>query len=145
MAMSTGGGQGGAFSDINVTPLVDVMLVLLIIFMVTAPILAQGVDVNLPAVKGEEMEAEEKKLILYVTKDKSVYLGTALLGQGDKDIPGIRMKLTMNARLQAEKELYLHADRSLRYDFVVKIMAAVKEAGVDKLGMVTDPVEEPSS
>ena len=137
MAMSTGGsGGGGAITEINVTPLVDVMLVLLIIFMVTAPMLQTGVDVNLPQAKAQTIPDDEGKLILTVTKDKRVFLGKLQIAWDD-----VEKTLKNNAKLNADKELYLHADRALLYGDVVKIMAAVKQAGVDKLGMVTDPLE----
>jgi biopolymer transport protein TolR len=137
--MSSGGGRGGAMSEINVTPLVDVMLVLLIIFMVTAPLISQGVEVDLPQTQAEPMEGTEKKLVLTLRKDGKIFLGTS----DDADIPRDQLeeKLKTNARLQADKELYLHADRSLEYGVVVDIMALVKRAGVEKLGMVTDPLE----
>ena len=135
--MSTGGsGGGGAITEINVTPLVDVMLVLLIIFMVTAPMLQTGVDVNLPQAKAQTIPDDEGKLILTVTKDKRVFLGKLQIAWDD-----VEKTLKNNAKLNADKELYLHADRNLLYGDVVKIMAAVKQAGVDKLGMVTDPLE----
>lgn len=136
MAMSSGGGQGGAITEINVTPLVDVMLVLLIIFMVTAPMLQTGVDVHLPQAKAQTIPDDEGKLILTVTKDKRVFLGKLQIPFDD-----VEKMLKNNAKLNADKELYLHADRDLLYGDVVKIMAAVKQAGVDKLGMVTDPLE----
>lgn len=133
MSMSTG---GGAMTEINVTPLVDVMLVLLIIFMVTAPMLQTGVDVNLPQAKAQTIPDDEGKLILTVTKDKRVFLGKLQIPFED-----VEKMLKNNAKLNADKELYLHADKNLLYGDVVKIMAAVKQAGVDKLGMVTDPLE----
>ncbi len=139
MGMSTGRGPRGAMSDINVTPLVDVMLVLLIIFMVTAPLITQGVPVDLPKAAAEPLEGTEKKLVLSLTKDRRIFLGK----NEDNPIPldELEAKLGANARLQRERELYLHADRALDYGFVVDVMAAVKRAGVEKLGMVTDPVE----
>jgi biopolymer transport protein TolR len=137
MAMG-GGPQGGSGSitEINVTPLVDVMLVLLIIFMVTAPMLQTGVDVNLPQAKAQTIPDDEGKLILTVTKDKRVFLGKLQIQWDD-----VEKMLKNNAKLNQDKELYLHADKDLLYGDVVKIMAAVKQAGVDKLGMVTDPLE----
>jgi biopolymer transport protein TolR len=137
MAMSSGGGSGRAVSDINVTPLVDVMLVLLIIFMVTAPLITQGVPVNLPQTKAETLPGDDKKLVLTVTADKKIYIGS----NAENAIPyeQLEEKLRANAKLQQEKELYLHADRKLDYGFVVDIMATVKRAGVETLGMVTDP------
>ncbi|MCK6544889.1 protein TolR [Myxococcota bacterium] len=138
MGMSSGGGPGRAVSDINVTPLVDVMLVLLIIFMVTAPLITQGVPVDLPQTKAEPLAGDEKKLILTLTADKRIFIGS------NQDNPiryeELETKLKTNARLQQEKELYLHADRKLEYGFVVDVMAIVRRAGVQTLGMVTDPL-----
>jgi biopolymer transport protein TolR len=139
MSMSTGssGGSGmGSLTEINVTPLVDVMLVLLIIFMVTAPMIQTGVDVNLPQAKAQTIPDDEGKLILTVTKDKRVFLGKLQIPWDD-----VEKTLKNNAKLNADHELYLHADKDLLYGDVVKIMAVVKQAGVDKLGMVTDPLE----
>ena len=137
MSMGTGSGGGRqTLSEINVTPLVDVMLVLLIIFMVTAPMLQTGVDVNLPQAKAQTIPDDEGKLILTVTKDKRVFLGKLQIPWDD-----VEKLLKNNAKLNADHELYLHADKDLLYGDVVKIMAAVKQAGVDKLGMVTDPLE----
>jgi biopolymer transport protein TolR len=137
MAMSGSGGGGGAMlTEINVTPLVDVMLVLLIIFMVTAPMLQTGVDVDLPEAKAQTIPDDEGKLILTVTKDKRMFLGKMQIPFDD-----VEKILRGNAKLNADHELYLHADKALLYGDVVKIMAAVKQAGVDKLGMVTDPLE----
>jgi biopolymer transport protein TolR len=113
-----------------------VMLVLLIIFMVTAPMLQTGVDVNLPEAKAQTIPDDEGKLILTVTKDKRVFLGKLQIPWDD-----VEKTLRSNAKLNADHELYLHADRALSYGDVVKVMAAVKQAGVDKLGMVTDPLQ----
>ncbi len=139
MGMSSGNGRGGAMSDINVTPLVDVMLVLLIIFMVTAPLITQGVKVDLPKTQAAAIEGDEKRLVLTLKADKSIYIGT----NDENPIPyeSLETKLKTNARLQANPELYLHADRTLEYGFVVDIMAIIKRAGVTKLGMVTDPMQ----
>jgi biopolymer transport protein TolR len=136
VAMGTGDSGGGMLGEINVTPLVDVMLVLLIIFMVTAPMLQTGVDVDLPDAKAQTIPDDEGKLILTLTKDKRLFLGKL-------QIPYESMEeaLKNNAKLQADQELYLHADTNLPYGEVVKVMAAVKQAGVSKLGMVTDPLE----
>ena len=123
MSMSAGSGSGGTLTEINVTPLVDVMLVLLIIFMVTAPMLQTGVDVNLPEAKAQTIPDDEGKLILTVTKDKRVFLGKLQIPWDD-----VEKTLKNNAKLNADHELYLHADRALHYGDVVKVMAAV-EAG----------------
>lgn len=137
--MHSGGGSRRAMSEINVTPLVDVMLVLLIIFMVTAPLITQGVDVELPKTRAAPLEGTEDKLVLTLTKEKSIYLGK----RRENAIPleELEAKLGANARIQQDKELYLHADRSLEYGFVVDVMATIRRAGVERLGMVTDPLD----
>jgi biopolymer transport protein TolR len=129
--------EGGMLAEINVTPLVDVMLVLLIIFMVTAPMIQQGVDVDLPEAKATTMTNDEGKLILTINKDKRVFLGKM-------EIPfaQVEEKLKANAKVQQDREVYLHADKHLEYGVVVQVMAAMKNAGVDRLGMVTDPLEQ---
>ncbi len=134
---STDSGGRRALTDINVTPLVDVMLVLLIIFMVTAPLMQSGVKIDLPKASAQQMEHAEEKLVLTITRDKKVSLG-------DTEIPfdQLEVKLSTNARLQKDKELYLHADRSLSYGQVVEIMAIAKRAGVESLGLITEPDKE---
>jgi biopolymer transport protein TolR len=135
MAFSSGGGGKSAVSDINVTPLVDVMLVLLIIFMVSAPMMQTGIDVDLPAAQAPQVTVDEEKLLLTVTKDNKVYLGR-------DEVPFDRLEPTLlaNERMQREKELYVQADETVPYGFVVKVIAIVKKAGITKLGLVTDPL-----
>jgi biopolymer transport protein TolR len=132
----TGGGRR-AMTDINVTPLVDVMLVLLIIFMVTAPLIQSGVKVDLPRASAQQMEHAEEKLVLKITRDRRIYLGDVEIHPAD-----LEAKLSTNARVQKDKELYLHADRSLNYGLVVEIMAIARRAGVESLGMITEPDKE---
>jgi biopolymer transport protein TolR len=137
MAMSMGGGrETGTLSDINVTPLVDVMLVLLIVFMVTAPMLQTGVDVQLPDAKAQTIPDDSGKLIVTMTKEKRVYIGRMEIPFAE-----VEDKLRANAKLQSDREVYLHADKSLSYGDVVKVMAAIKLAGGDKMGLITDPLE----
>ncbi len=136
MAMSGGHTPGTMLAEINVTPLVDVMLVLLIIFMITAPMLQQGVDVDLPDVKAQTIPDDEGKLVLTVTKDRRYFVGRTEVKWGE-----LRDKLKTNAKLQADKELYLHADKALPYGDVVEVMAVLKDSGIDKIGMVTDPMK----
>ena len=140
MGMSSGGNRGGAMSDINVTPLVDVMLVLLIIFMVTAPLITQGVEVELPKTKARPLDGDEKKVVLSLTKDKQIFIGTNT--EAPIPLDQLETKLKTNAKLQAEREIFLHADRSLEYGYVVDVMAIIKRAGIENLGMVTDPLQE---
>ncbi len=137
--MGMGGGKGApgrtTMSEINVTPMVDVMLVLLIIFMVTAPLIQQGVKVNLPQAKAAPVEAKEKKLVLSIDANKRVFIG-----ETEVPLAELEEKLKTNAKAQADKELYLHADREIPYGVVVEVMAAAQRAGVPNVGMITDPV-----
>ena len=136
MSSGEGGGDRSAMSEINVTPMVDVMLVLLIIFMVTAPLMQQGVEVELPQTRAQSMDVDPDLVVLTITQDKKIFLG-------ETEIPyeQIQDKLENNIKLRQDKEIYLHADRNLPYGFVVDIMAVMKNAGVENLGMVTDPVQ----
>ena len=124
-------------NEINVTPLVDVMLVLMIIFMVTAPLIQQGVKVDLPDAKAQAMPSDEKITVLTLTKDRKVFLGDEELAW-DK----LRTLLATNKKLRTDKEVYLHADRNLPYGVVVDVMDMLKDAGVSNLGMVTDPLSK---
>jgi len=136
-SMGGGGGRGrrlGGMNEINVTPLIDVMLVLLIIFMVTAPLLTTGVSVELPKAKSAPMQADDTKMMVIVTSDEHVYLGK------DEITGDVENKLKTNARLQEEKELYVQADENVKYGAVLRVMAAARSAGVEKLGMITDPL-----
>ena len=133
--MAFGRGGPGPMSEINVTPMVDVMLVLLIIFMVTAPLMQQGVKVDLPKADAPPMKAStEEKLVLTLTKD-----GKAYLGKSEIPVDRITELLSTNERLKIDKELYLHADQELPYGVVVRVMAAAKAGGAESLAMVTDP------
>jgi len=125
-------------AEINVTPLVDVMLVLLIIFMVTAPMLQMGIDVNLPRVKAKSVDVAEEKLVLTVNGAKEIFLNKTKLPLAEL---GAKLEAIFASRI--EREVYLRADRNVPYGFVVEVMAEVRKAGVDKLGMITEPPEEP--
>ncbi len=129
-------GPATALAEINVTPLVDVMLVLLIIFMVTAPMIEQGVDINLPKTETVEIESEEGKSILTINKD-----GVILLGKTEVSIEELEEKIKFNNKIQDEQELYIYADEDLAYKVVVRVMAIARRAGVSKLGMITDPLD----
>jgi biopolymer transport protein TolR len=143
MAAPTGGSGRQTLTEINVTPLVDVMLVLLIIFMVTAPLIQQGVEVSLPEARAKTVDAEEQKLVLSIRADKTLYLGTS---EDAAKIPleSLEDKLRANVRAQKDRELYLYADKALPYGFVVEVMAAVQRAGIVNMGMITNPMPERS-
>ena len=125
-------------AEINVTPLVDVMLVLLIIFMVTAPMMQMGIDVNLPRVRAKAVDVAEEKLVLTINGAKEIFLNKT-----QTPLVGLKTKLEHIFASRIEREVYLRADRNVPYGFVVEVMAEVRKAGVDKLGMITEPPEEP--
>jgi biopolymer transport protein TolR len=135
MGMGSPKGPGrSTMSDINVTPMVDVMLVLLIIFMVTAPLIQQGVKVNLPATKAAPVEASDTKLVLSVDAKKRVFIGDAQV-----PLAQLEEKLRTNSKAQKDKELYLHADRGIPFGIAVEVMAAAQRAGIQNVGIITDP------
>ena len=123
-------------AEINVTPLVDVMLVLLIIFMVAAPMMQQGVDVNLPQVSTTELPTDPDLLV--VTIDRS---GDISIGKTRVALDTLDKKLTAIYKRKARKEAFLRADKDVPYGVVVEVMAAMKRAGIERLGMVTEPPE----
>jgi len=124
-------------ADINVTPLVDVILVLLIIFMVTAPMLQMGIDVNLPTVKARSIDVTEDKLVLTVNGRKEIFINNYKTTLND-----LGPKLQNIFKTKIEKEVFMRADKEVPYGFVVQVMSEVRKAGVDKLGMITEPVRE---
>jgi len=123
-------------SDINVTPFVDVMLVLLIIFMVTAPMMMQGVEVNLPKTTTRHIKTSEDPLILSVNKNREIFLENRRITLDD-----LQRKVQKIFENRREKEVLLRADKEVPYGFVIKVIARVKRAGIDKLGMVTEPTD----
>jgi biopolymer transport protein TolR len=134
--MITGGNNGQMMSDINVTPLVDVMLVLLIIFMVTAPMMMQGVDVSLPQATAEPLESEKEHLIVTIDTKNQVFINDFQV-----TVDGLGEKLEKILEGRSDREVYLKADKAIPYGTVVQVMAAIKGAGVEKLGMVTEPAD----
>ena len=123
-----------AFSEINVTPFVDVMLVLLIIFMVTAPMLEQGIDVDLPETTTQPLQMRDEPLVLSVKKD-----GTYHLARQQIAIEELQPKLKAIFEGTDQKEIYLRADKDAPYGTVVKAMAAARLAGAKTVGIVTEP------
>jgi biopolymer transport protein TolR len=118
-----------ALSEINVTPFVDVMLVLLIIFMVTAPLLQQGIDINLPQAKGKELSTTER-IEITIKKDGKIYLDKAVV-----TLTALSTRLSRSTN----REVFLKADKDVPYGLVVEVMGELREIGINKLGMVTEP------
>src|SRR5262245_25370339 len=137
MAMKTGGSQDELNSDINVTPMVDVMLVLLVIFMITAPLLNAGVDVELPNVKAEAVNDPNAPLVLTIDAKKHLQLGATPVKWSELD-----EKLKTNDKVKKDGQLFVQADKTLTYDVVVTAMAIAKDAGVAKVMALTSPSDE---
>ena len=134
MAMGGQGNNRGIVADINVTPLVDVMLVLLVIFMVTAPMMQQGVQVNLPKAETRAMNQDEVTVVITVAKT-----GKTFINKDEVPIGDLTSRLTALFASRAKKEVFLKADAGVPYGEVVRIMADIKGAGIEKLGMMTEP------
>ncbi len=135
MAFSSGGGKSRmVMSEINVTPLVDVMLVLLIIFMVTTPMMQQGIDINLPETASSGVATSDEPFVLVVRKNRKLYVG-------DKQIPmeGLAARLKAIFETRKNKQVYLQADKSVDYGFVAETMAEIRAAGIFNIGLVTLP------
>ncbi len=137
--MSMGGNDDdrGMMAQINVTPLVDVMLVLLVIFMVTAPMMQQGVQVNLPKADTKGMSAQEDTVIVTVDINGHTYINKDQVPSGD-----LRSKLSEIFASRTKKEVFLKADSTVPYGEVVRAMAEIKGAGIERLGMVTEPAKK---
>ncbi len=135
--MTFEGGNSRLMSDINVTPLVDVMLVLLIIFMVTAPMMMQGVNVSLPKTTSKSLPAEKDHLIITVDSSRHIYINDYKVA-----IEALQAKLQKILEGRTDYKVYLRADRGVPYGVVVRVISEVKNAGVEKLGMVTEPLKE---
>src|SRR5579863_1374563 len=135
MAMKAGG-DGELNAEINVTPLVDVMLVLLIIFMITAPMMNTGVSLELPQVTAQNIEDPQGKLVLSIAKDDKIFLGGTQVKWQE-----LEQKLKSNERVQKESALYIEADNALLYGRVVTAMAVAKNAGVMRVMMLTAPTD----
>jgi biopolymer transport protein TolR len=130
------GGRGtgrSGFREINITPLVDVMLVLLIVFMVTAPLLTTGLRIDLPEVKAAETPVKDARLLVTVTREERIMFG-------DRDVTGqIDRALKESQRVQKERELYIRADKDARYGVVATVVAAARNSGVESLNLLVQP------
>ncbi|NVL91160.1 MAG: protein TolR [Desulfobacterales bacterium] len=135
--MAVQGGNSPFMSDINVTPLVDVMLVLLIIFMITAPMMMQGVPVSLPQTTSNPLKTEQEHLIITIDRSQQIYINDYKVA-----LEALQAKLKKIYEGHPDQKAYLRADKGIPYGVVVRVMAEVKNAGVKKLGMVTEPLKK---
>jgi biopolymer transport protein TolR len=139
--MGMGSKNNSFMADINVTPLVDVMLVLLIIFMVTAPMMMQGLSVSLPQTTSKPLPADqEEHLTLTVDRNQQIFINDYKVS-----LEALQAKMEKILEGRPDQKVYLRADQSIPYGFVVRVISEVKNAGVEKLGMVTEPLEEKAS
>jgi biopolymer transport protein TolR len=134
--MMSGNRDSRFLSEINVTPFVDVMLVLLIIFMVAAPLVQHGIDVDLPKTNSKNVTAEEELLTITLTKDKKIFLNKMEI-----ELVQLKEKLLRIFKQRTDNQLLFKADKALPYEFVIQVMAEIKNAGIEKLGIITTPVE----
>jgi len=130
-------GNRRLLAEINVTPFVDVMLVLLIIFMVTAPMMMQGVDVNLPRTTTQAIPSEEERLVISITAKRDIYLNEYKIS-----LDSLRRKLEAIFQNRPDRAVFLRADETLPYGFVMEVMAAIRQSGIKRIGMVTEPLQE---
>jgi biopolymer transport protein TolR len=134
--MAHAGNHRELMSDINVTPFVDVMLVLLIIFMVTAPMMVQGLNVDLPEATAKPLDSEKEHLIITIDKNHLVYINDFKVS-----VEFLGEKLDKMLQGRSDREVYLKADKNIPYGIVVQVMAEIKKAGIEQLGMITEPVD----
>ena len=139
MAFDQGSSSDNAIAQINVTPLVDVMLVLLVIFMVTAPILQQGVAVDVPKVAAGPLTGEEEQLVVNVAKGGKLYLNDTELARVD-----LATKLGAIARARPDRQVYVRADQTVPYGEVMSVIGSIRDAGLARVGLVTEPPAERS-
>ena len=135
MSFSNNDGSGSALSEINVTPLVDVMLVLLIIFMIAAPMLTTGVDVELPKADAPRMDIDEEVPIITVQRDQRIFLFDE-----EVSLDVLKERLTHDERVRDANEVFVQADEEVPYGSVAQVLALVRQAGIGRMGLVTDPV-----
>jgi len=135
--MALGSNHDRLMSDINVTPFVDVMLVLLIIFMVTAPMMIQGVNIALPQTTSKPLVSEQEPLVINIDNQGQIFIIDTKV-----DFDRLQPQLSGMLNAREDRTVYLRADKQLTYGIVVQVMAEIKRAGVEKLGMVTEPASE---
>lgn len=129
-------------AEMNITPMVDIVFTLLIIFMVAAPLIEQGVDLDLPQTETVAIESPKDKFIVRVFSGNKESENQIFIDKTEVPLKELEVKLKTNAFLQEKKEIYLHASRDLSYGYVVRIMAIMKKAGVNSINLVTEPLEK---
>jgi len=132
--MAHAGNHRELMSEINVTPFVDVMLVLLIIFMVTAPMMIEGLNVDLPEATAKPLDSEKEHLVITIDKNQLIYINDFKVAV---DFLGEKLNKMLQGR--SDREVYLKADKNIPYGIVVQVMAEIKKAGIEQLGMITEP------
>ncbi|QXP83000.1 protein TolR [Methylococcus sp. Mc7] len=149
MNVSTGSGRGSRrrpMAEINVVPYIDVSLVLLIIFMVTAPMLQSGVDVDLPKAEARAIDPnQDKPIIVTIDKDGQLYLDATNQEDVPVDVPGLIEKVTRALAEKSDKDrtaVLIRGDQAVDYGRVITVMAALKNSGVSQVGLMTSPVED---
>lgn len=135
--MTNGRQQQKLVSDINVTPLVDVMLVLLIIFMITAPMMNQGLDIDLPETTTKALRQQEDPIVVSIDKEGKIAISDIEVSR-----PLLKQQLMQRSQEEKDNPIYLKADKNVAYGLVVAVMADIKDSGFDKLGMITQPPDE---
>ena len=130
------GKNKSVIAEINITPLVDVMLVILIIFMVVAPTIQHGVQVDVPEATFTAIESKEVQIVVTVTKTGEIYINKL-----KTDLKNLELKLRKIFEKNPDKQVFFKADKKVAYEHVMKAMAAIKKAGITKLGMITEPEE----
>ncbi len=139
MGAQAGRSRRRGFRDINITPLVDVMLVLLVVFMVTAPLLTTGLRIELPNVQAANTPVKDGQLVVTITAEGKVLFG-------DEDVTArVFESFLENARVQTERELYIRADKNVRYGTVAEVVAAARRSGVQSLNLLVEPDETPDT
>lgn len=134
MGMSSGGGSRATLSEINVTPLVDVMLVLLIMFMVTAPMMQQGIDVDLPKTSSSGVELNDEPFVIVIFPNQTMKAGSENIS-----LTGLRQKMKSIFTTRKNKQVYIQADKKVEYGFVAEVMAEIRAAGIYSIGLITLP------
>lgn len=135
MGFSSNSGKSRmVLSEINVTPLVDVMLVLLVVFMITAPMMQQGIDIQLPKTAASGIETKEDPIVLTIKSNQKVHLGDSTFASSQ-----VKEKIQSLFKSRKNKQIYIKADKSVDYGTVAEVIAEIKAAGVTNVGLVTLP------